>query len=421
MTFVGTEVFLRDVLEEHFETLDFLWTQRRESARSSEVTHRELVDRDERIAAHSDGLVLAGPDGIEIIAPGLSSDEGSFSLAAGYVMLAARHPPAAITVVSAFQDAAGPAREGLRLALCYGPVEHTEPDLLAVIARGPSPAAAAAAAEALAFHGRFSDPQGKSLSFADDPDPGVRAAAWRITALLAAGGVARPPLLDRSADLQRAVTDPDGSVRAQALEAAAWSRQPWLLEHCRHLARATTPSPGSAEATELLAILGTPDDLELMRALVSDAGRGPARFELLASFGHPALFELLLAGFDPARPEEAAAAGLAFKRMTGIDAGSGQRVISKPSGAVPDDAFDEEFQDELELPDPDRARAALGRAGDKLQGRTRLARGFDVGPGASADVFAQLDLRSRHEAALRFAWSRKPSPTLVELEKFPQR
>jgi hypothetical protein len=140
-------------------------------------------------------------------------------------MLAARHPPGAKTVVSAFQEAAGPAREGLRLALCYGPVEHTEADLRAVVAQAPPPVAAAAA-EVLAFHGRLTDPGGRPLLFADDPDPAVRAVAWRITTLLAGSGLARPPLLERSADVKRAVADADANVRARAFEAAQYFVRP---------------------------------------------------------------------------------------------------------------------------------------------------------------------------------------------------
>lgn len=420
MSFVGTDVFLRDVLEEHYETLDFLWTQRRDSLHSADITHRDLVDRDERIAAHSDGLLLAGPDGIEIIAPGLASDEGSFSLASGFVLLAARSAPAAKTVISVFQDASPKARDGLGLALCYGPVQHTEAELQTVVAQA-SPPVAAAAAEVLAFHGQLADPGGWLATFAEDPNPTVRARAWRITALAAGAGAARLPLLERPARLQRAVADLDPAVRAQAFEAAVWSRQSWVLDECRRLAVGPPASPGTMESIAWLAILGTADDLELMRAIGGDPAHGPARFEWLASFGHPTVLPLIIAGFDPARPVDAAAAGLAFRRMTGLDVGSGNRVTVPPADGASPDAFDEEFRDEVELPDADLARAALDRVKDKLSGRARIARGFDVGPAAKADVLGQLDLRSRREAALRFAWARKPLASPADLERFPTR
>jgi uncharacterized protein (TIGR02270 family) len=418
LTFVGTEIFLRDVLDEHYEALDFLWTQRRASLRSAGLTHRDLVDGDERIAAHSDGLVLAGPDGIEVVAPGLSNGEGSFSLAAGYVLLSTGHEPAARTVARLLREADPPARDGLRLALCYGPIEHTEADLGAISSEAPAPVAVAAA-EALAFHRRLSDPGGRLTAFAADPDAGVRAAAWRVAGLAAAGGGARPALLDRPPEMQRALADPDATVRTRAFEAAAWSRQPWLVDHCRQAARKASLSPASADAAEHLAILGSAQDLEVLRALGSDRARGPARFELLATYGHPALIDVIIGGFDPARPGDAAAAAAAFKRMTGLDAGSGKRVPLPPEdGTVPDE-FEQEFLDDVELPDADLARAAVERIKDRLDGRTRVARGCDVGPAASPEVLARLDLRSRREAALRLAWDGRFSEPLARLDRFP--
>jgi uncharacterized protein (TIGR02270 family) len=418
VNFVGTEIFMRDVLDEHYETLEFLWAQRRNRLRSHDITVRDLIESDERIAANTDGLVLAGPDGIEVVAAGLTNGDGSFSLASGYVLLSTGHEPAARTVTHVLKEADPPARDGLRLALCFGPIDHTEAELNAIFREAAAPVALAAA-EALAFHGRFEDPGRRLVTFTDDADASLRCAAWRV-ATLAAGGEAAPPLVDR-ARVERALIDPDAGVRARAFEAAAWSRQPWLVDQCRQSARQASASPGIHESVMRLAILGGTEDLELIRSLGSDRARGPDRFDLMATFGHPALLEAIIAGFDATAPADAAAAGQAFKRITGIDAGSGMRVTVPPADGSFPDAFEQEFLDEVELPDAERALAALDRIKDRIKDRTRIARCIDVGPGALPPVLDGLDLRSRWETALRMASTGRLTVPLARLERFPMR
>ena len=49
-----------DILEEHYEELQFLWGVRRKMLRSGMQYLRDLLQFEERIEAHLQGLLLAG-------------------------------------------------------------------------------------------------------------------------------------------------------------------------------------------------------------------------------------------------------------------------------------------------------------------------------------------------------------------------
>src|SRR5262245_34132713 len=85
--FLGTERFLPDILEQHLETLAFLWQLRQSSLRDPNANPKRLADLDERIAAHTDGLALAGADALPILEPALAADEWPVVLAAGFALL----------------------------------------------------------------------------------------------------------------------------------------------------------------------------------------------------------------------------------------------------------------------------------------------------------------------------------------------
>ena len=148
--------------------------QRRNNLRSPDITRRDLVDSDERIAAHTDGLVLAGPDGMQrFAAPGLESGEGSFSLASGYV--AARDRDRVRRGHRGRRHAGRPGGGAGRAA--PGAVRRPDRALRGRSARGastkaPAPAAVVAA-EALAFHGPVCGSRDVASSNSPTmPDPG---------------------------------------------------------------------------------------------------------------------------------------------------------------------------------------------------------------------------------------------------------
>ena len=62
--------FIPDIAEEHYEELQFLWTQRRNALRSSAYTMREMGMLEERIEAQTQGLLVLGDHLLELVSPG---------------------------------------------------------------------------------------------------------------------------------------------------------------------------------------------------------------------------------------------------------------------------------------------------------------------------------------------------------------
>lgn len=146
-------------------------------------------------------------------------------------------------------------------------------------------------------------------------------------------------------------------------------------------ARLATGSESSVVAERLWSLPPAP---WICQAL-GDLGRSVDARELIALMGS-------------ADPRLAVAAGTAFSVITGADIDSGRRVALPPEdGSEPDD-FSKEFLDEAWLPDPVKARAALGRLPDA----PRLNRGFAVDDATAAE-HPGIDRFAAASAALRRA------------------
>src|SRR5262249_22578235 len=177
-----------------------------------------------------------------------------------------------------------------------------------------------------------------------------------------------------SADAGCAV--PDSGGRNDPLLAATWSRPQKLLDHCRKLA--ANPTPEHALALFLLAVLGKHEDLPRMQLVARTPALGPDRFRILGAFGHPGIVASVLAGMVGKDALAAEAAGAAWLKITGVDVASGQRVAVPPPGGAPPSEFESEFLDEVELPNPAKARAHWEKEKAKYQKATRWCRGTNL-------------------------------------------
>lgn len=405
-----------DILEEHFEELEFLWPQRNEALRSSDYTLEELAELEERVAAHTDGLVLAGREAIPFVEEGLTSDDPSTTLAAAYSLLMMGREDAADLVWQAFQKAENGFLEGLRMGMSYGPIDAILSQLQKALDSAPAPVAVSAA-EALAFHKKLNPKTPRLSKFLQDEDAQVRRAAWRLIMLGDA-----PPLISPgiSSQLSEAtVHDEDPAVRRQAMLTAAWTRQPWVLEHCRKLSN--NPSSENCDAILLLAILGTPSDLERILATAKATELGPLRFQALGAFGHPGVVETLLEGIENEDPLTAVAAGAAFTKITAEDIEADKAVQVPPEDGSEPDEFEQEFLDEVTLPNPAFARAHWQKVKDNFSNGTRWCRGLNLSRGATNETIAQLDLESRWQARIRGKFEDTWQGSLINLEVFPQK
>lgn len=383
-------LLLRDVLEEHLEELQFLWGLRRSGLRSPELTLPKLRRLEERIEAHADGLLLARGELPGLVGEGLTSDDPLVSFAAGYVLLGSGLPGAAVSVVEAFRGASGGGREGLGEALSHGDVRAVSGELAACV-KSEDAGLAVAAAAALALQSAPGVPGPEESRFRDEADPAVRAAGWRLVPLL--------PSAPRPEAFRRGLSDPDLDVAREAAVAAAWFAEPAALEACRSHARAG--GENTAEWLYLLAVLGEPGDLALVAgAAAGRAGDGRAGPRALGALGHPGGVGALLLAMESEDPVRASAAGAAFAKITGADVASDRRATVRPPGEAPDD-FEEEFLEEVALPDAATARALWKDVGPSYAKGTRWCRGADVSSGCPAGLLEEFDLESRWEACLR--------------------
>jgi len=417
MIYLGTDPVIGEILEEHVETLAFLWERWMGELRDPEVSLRAFSDLEERILAHADALRIEGSGAVPRLRDGLAAEEACVSLSSGYVLLE-MGDPAARLVVDAFREAKGPAQDGLRRALSYGDISVVGPQLREIAARGPEPAASASA-EALAFHGEGPPAPERLPGFLKSGQPGVRRAAWRIVALLdgTSAGQASFPDISRKA-FEAGFGDEDAAVWRQALETAAWTGQPWLLEYCR--GASADPSPDRLEVLRLLSILGEPSDLDRVAAAGRAACLGTSRFGLLEAYGHPGAIDLLLEEMRSGDEAAAVAAGTAYRRITGADIDSGKRVRLLPPGGGTPDAFEEEFSEEADRPDPEKAEAHWARARESFSRSVRWRRGIDADAAHPDRLPGFLDNEARFEACLRARFRGVWKGALSGIEGFPR-
>jgi uncharacterized protein (TIGR02270 family) len=405
-----------DILEEHFEEFEFLWGQRQEALRSAEYTLPELLELEERIEAHVQGLLVGGENTIPFIQEGLSQDDPQLAFATAYTMLRLNIDSATQQVIDTFLQAEGEQLNGVRQALCHGPIDMIYSPLQEALASAAAPIAVSAA-EALAFHKRL-DPRMPRLSeFQQDDNAQVRRAAWRLVILTSTNQPLSPDISSRLSDA--AMYDEDPAVRSEALHAAVWTRQPWVLEHCRKLS--DEPSSDNWDAIQFLAILGKPSDLSRILVVAKVNELGPQRFRALGAFGHPGVIETLLEGMKSEDPLTATAAGEAFTKITGADIESDQTAQVPPEDGSEPDEFEEEFLDEVALPNSDSAQAHWQQAKAEFSSGTRWCRGSNLTQSAGREVLGQLDLESRWEACLRGRFEGTWQGSLIDLEIFPQK
>jgi uncharacterized protein (TIGR02270 family) len=171
------------VLQKHLEELGSLWEQRQAALCSPDYLARDVGVLDRRIKAHLDGLMLGGESAIEWLGTQLESDDPWAVFAAGYILLSLKIPAAAERVTGALLQCKPEPLEGFRQALCHGPIDLVERSLREAIDSAPAPVAAAAW-EALLYHGHRENHPARLAELLAHEDPALRRAGWRIIALL---------------------------------------------------------------------------------------------------------------------------------------------------------------------------------------------------------------------------------------------
>lgn len=395
---MASPAVLVNILEEHFEELQFLWPQRQSALRSPRYTLRELGELEGRIDAHVQGLLAGAEATRAFLEPFLGENDPVVAFAAAYSLLRFGNEDVDRLVLDAFLKAAGGQLDGIRDAFCHGPIEPVLMSLRRFFS-APPPATRlevlAAVAEVLGFHGKLEIKTALLDSFLKHDRPALRQAGWRIVRY----GPARTP-----ETYLVGLHDADSRVRGEATLAAAWGHQANLLSLCRR--SLTTPAPEHWPAIHMTAILGRPSELGYILPLAKAGELGVLRYRALGAYGHPKVVPELLTGMESKDPLSAVAAGAAFTKITGCDVESNRRVVVPPVDGAEADEFEREFLEEVKLPCVERALAHWSQVKDRFARGTRWCRGLDLSQGASAEIIAHLDMESRWEALLRGRFER---------------
>lgn len=391
----GRPPVMLDIVEEHFDELDFLWEQREANMFTPDWSLADLAWHEERAEAHLDGLRLAELYGIDLAVARIGSGEMSAALASTLVLCAGASDALLEPVRAALVAGDAPVLDGLRRALRHGLPDDLKP-LLHELAGGADPLRAAAALDVLAFR-REALPRFDPHLLCSD----VSAATCSAIAAVARSGTTA----DLEAALGHALAHAEPSVRRAGMVAAAQTGWPGLLQTCRdNASRPTDPDP---EAVTMLGVVGDASDEALLRAALARPELAAIAVQALGALGHttavPLLLELL------ADKKLGAPAARAYRRLTGSDAAFGEKPFPPPPVA------DGEDESEELPPAPDAARADWQRRAASMPATTIWQHGQPIPVGTLPAGLDALPLDSRRDVYLRLRAQRVAVPEL-ELE-----
>jgi uncharacterized protein (TIGR02270 family) len=382
--------FIPELLETHFEELEYLWGRRCAALNSPILTLRDFIDLNERVESHIQGLLAVRTSLPTFLGHRLEEEGRGEVFAAACPLL--RLAEAAITarVLEAFSTAQGPRLAGLRDALGFAPAGLFAPAMKKAVSQA-KPAQAVAAAVVLANQRLLDPATHRLMALLENEAPEIAGLAWlAITHCDSANlstAMTRPYKIGLLHDAPR--------VRAAAWRAAAWTRQPWALPSLRKLA-----GQGDRIALDWLAVLGRPEDLPQIIGLVSALESKADGCALLARFGHPKVLDLIGKWMTGEDIVLASTAGEAFTRLTGVDIRGQRKTMPVAANA---DEFTREFAADVWMPDMDKAKAYWQRHKQTLAQGTRWRHGIDLGGECTLQTLAEVDLEARWDAHARAA------------------
>lgn len=394
MPSLGRPPVLPDIIEEHFDELDFLWEHRETNVFTRDWTLEDLAEHEERAEAHLDGLRLAELHAVDLADERLAGEETFAALAAALVLLESGWAEARARISEALRSAGTGAFHGIRIALRHRAVDgfvETLEDLL----DGEDPVRGAGAWDVLAFHRRPVGARVDRLLTAEDPE--ARA--------LALGAAGRAGVLAAD-EVAAAMAVADPAVRRAALEAAARVGMPNLLPYCRDAAaREIDPDP---EAVAFLGVLGDFADVAALHKVLGRRALAAAAIGAFGAMGRveavPLLIELM------ADDELGVTATEAYRRITAAPDVEREKPFPPPEVAEGED------EDEALPPDPLKARADWEKRGPQMTSDVRWQSGFAVPSGQLPPAFDALTLESRRDVYLQLrAFGGRSVPDL-ELE-----
>jgi uncharacterized protein (TIGR02270 family) len=366
-----------DIVEEHFQELDFLWELRERSLFRPGLFLKDLARIEDRARSHLNGLIVGELHAVDLCRPHLSGGDTAAATAAALVFLAFNSTELDDEVLAAFEGGPPKAREGIRIALRQSDGARIGPRL-AEIATSPDPGVRAASADLLAFH-RLPPPKGLDALFFDDA-PHVR--------VLTCGAIGRFGGPWGGDYLEHALKSANADVRRAALEASARLGMPGIDRYCRSAALRADVSPD--QAIEFLGVLGDPVDLGFLQNLILSKPQAIAAIRGLGAMGRLESVPVLIAQMT--NPAVAHEAGAAFARITGATGIDADAPLPPLPGVS---AIDADFLDGERPPDAKKAEAWWAKERGRFDPATAWQMGVRISPTPTqADLDAQpLNLR----------------------------
>jgi uncharacterized protein (TIGR02270 family) len=342
-----------EVVEEHLDDAEFLWTQWERSLLSPDYALTEVAERDEeRLLANVDGLVAGGAAVRDrLVVPALASDDQARRNAAAFTLLASGDRAAADPVLALLRDGEPPQRASAERALGLGEAAWID-DALRSVLRDASPAGQAAALSALAF--RRVSPGAALSGLRMGDDPALVAAAFR-----SASGWPDKAAASLVTDGLEAA---DRAVRDEAITAGLVLGMPAAWAACQKLLRRgdaeSFPGP---EPIPLLfaATLGEATDVEPLALASAPPELRRAAVWALGYSGRASAAELCLGLIDDA--DVGTLAGEAFAAITGLPLKApflAEEAVEERSEPVP---FAAEDLNANLVPGPEEALPKLAR------------------------------------------------------------
>lgn len=338
---------LDEVVSQHAEEASFLWLQRAHAVHAPHYSPKQFADLDERLAAHVDGLRVAGVEGWRFVEDALENGgPEEFFVAA---VLALDAPDTRFEALVSRVQAARAALPGLVSALGWASPRLSGSRIAALLG-DPAPLRQYLGVAACAMHRH--DPGAALRGWLASP-----ARAVRERALRAAGELGRRDLLP---ELRAALAVPDARLAFWA----AWSavllgdRAAALDALAGHALR---PGPNRTRALQVALQAMDPEAAHACLMRLADGPDGAARLRIIgAGFTGDVRYVRWLIE-QMSRPALARVAAEAFVAITGADFNLDGLETLPPDGfedGPTDDPDDEsvELPEDVALPWPDVSR-----------------------------------------------------------------
>lgn len=376
-----------EILEEHLDEAGFHWLRWEKALRAAGYDLADAAAQEERLMAHLDGLVVAGPEAEPLLVAAFESEEPERVGAAAFALLEGQ-PQGLETVLAKLREAPQALRPFLERALELGSSPALDARLHPLLASTDAGLVASALRVLTARAGVPPEPLEPLLRH--------EAPEVRMAALAAVAGSDAAVAPER---LLPGLSSAHPGIRTAAVEAALTRHLKPALAACQELL--AVEGSDARDAMLLLALGGAEPDVDL---LVKQADTPKRRAETLWALGFNGQVSAAEAALHWL--EDAAVAPLAaeaFSAITGLP-------LSGPFVLPPEEPSEEEEEDldadlvpgtEAEFPRPDAAaiRGWWKQHASRFQRGTRYLGGRPLDVAALLSALETGSMRRRHALA----------------------